>query len=80
MHLSRMRTVRCSGRWGRCLPQCMLGYVYPGEGVCPSACWDMSAWGGCLPQCMLGYVCLGVSAPVHAGIHPPVNRMTDRQV
>ena len=41
----------------------------------------MSAWGclprGCLPR---GGVCWGgVSAPLHAGIHPPpVDRMTDR--
>ena len=76
------------------------GICLPKEGgVCPSACWDMSAQGGgCLSKCMLGYVCSGrgVSvpvhagiclpgwgggfAPVHAGIYPPVNRMTDRQV
>ena len=34
---------------GICLPQCMLGYVCPG-GVCPSACWDMSAGGGAAPH------------------------------
>ena len=33
---------------------------------------------GGLPQYMLGYT--GVSAPMHAGIHTPLNRMTDRQV
>ena len=44
---------------GICLPRrgCL-----PGRGVCPSACWDMSA-GGCLPS---------------ACWDPPVNRMTDR--
>ena len=85
MHSSRMRTDGCSGcpagvcpsagwdmsAWGvsapvhagmclprrGCLPQCMLGYVCLG-GVCPSACWDVPAQEG-------------VSAPVHAGIHPP---------
>ena len=33
---------------------------------------------GGLPQYMLGYT--GVSAPMHAGIRTPLNRMTDRQV
>ena len=58
MHSSRMRTVRCS---------CHLGMgvaaqeVSTQEGVCPGGCLP----GGCLP-------CLGVSAPVHAGIHNPL--------
>ena len=62
MHSSKMRTVRCSGRWvggvsqhtigrmGVCIPVCT------GQGVYPSMHW---AGGvclvGCLPQCMLGY-------------------------
>ena len=38
--------------------------------------------GGCLTRGVSdqGGVCLGVSDPMHAGIHLPVNRMTDRQV
>ena len=36
------------------------GMCLPGGGVCPSACCDMSAG--------------GVSAPVHAGVHPPNHR------
>ena len=68
---------------GVCLPQCMLGYVCPGEDVCPSACWDMSAGVSAPVHAGLGLpldvsasvhagICLsrGVSAPVHAGIHP----------
>ena len=65
------------------------GICLPG-GVCPSACWDMSAQGGVCPS-----ACWDMSAPVYAGIclpkgeclpqcmlgyTPPVNRMTDRQV
>ena len=67
MHSSKMRTICFSGRWGGCLPQCMLGYAWPGASAPVHA-------GICLPR--------GVSGPVHAGIHtaPTVNRMTDRQV
>ena len=39
-----MRTVRCSGRRGGCLPA--------RGGVCPSPCW-VTCLGGCLPQSML---------------------------
>ena len=51
---------------GGCLPRGDGGVCLPG-GICPG----VSAW-GCLPR--------GASAPVHAGIHPPVNRMTDRRL
>ena len=54
-----------------CIPSAAVavgvGGVCPGS-VCP---------GVCVSQYALGR---GVSAPVHAGIHPPVNRMTDRRM
>ena len=55
---------------GRVYPSMHCGGVcpggcLPGEGVAAKGCLP----GGCLPR--------GVSAPVHAGIRPFVNRMTD---
>ena len=75
MHSSRMRTVRCSGRRGGGLPQCMLGYclgvsapVHAGiltGGVCPNACWDTAR---------------GVSGPVHVWIHTPPREQNHRRL
>ena len=71
MHSSRMRTVRCSSRLlggGVCLGGvCLERWVSAqGEGV---FAWEggVSAQRGCLPS-----ACWDT--------HPPVNRMTDRQV
>ena len=63
MHSSRMRTVRCSGRWGEGGPvsQHALGKgAYPSMhwagGCLPGGvCQGVSAQGRCLHQCMLGY-------------------------
>ena len=83
-----MRTVHCSGRRreaGGCLPQCMLGYVCLGEsapvhaGIClPTGVSAPVHAGICLPTGVSAPVHAGIclpmgSAPVHAGIHPPVN-------
>ena len=59
-----------------CIPACTGQGVPAQRGVSAEG---VSAWGclprGCLPT---GCVCpRGVSARVHAGIHPPVGRMTD---
>ena len=56
--------------WGVC-PKCMLEYVCPSGGVCPSACWDMSAQGGVCPSVCWDMSAQGMSAPVHAGICLP---------
>ena len=63
IHFSRMRTARFS---------CRLGGVYVGVSAPGSVCPD-----GCLPR---GTSALGVytPCPLHAGIHPPMNRITDR--
>ena len=69
MHSSRMRTVLCSGRRGG-------DVCCGGGGWC--LLWEVSAVGGvCRGVSAQGGVCQGVSAPVHAGIHTPVNRITD---
>ena len=65
MHSSRVRTARfsCRLRAG--------GGLYVG-GVCPGVCLprDVPAWEEGMPR--------GCTTPLHAGIHPPVNRMTHR--
>ena len=71
MHSSRMRTVRSSSRFYTCLSVILFT---GGGGVCPG---ELSAQGGvsargCLPR--------GVYPSMHWGRHPPVNRMTDRQL
>ena len=66
MHSSRIRTIRSSSR--------LLGGVSASGGVCPggvylgNVCWG---WGVCW-----GYLPGGM----YWGRHPPVNRMTERQV
>ena len=56
MHSSMMRTVRCSGRRGGCLPR---------RGACPGRVWPEGVCsGGC-------GVCLGVYPSMHWGRHPP---------
>ena len=79
MHCSRMRTVCCSGRWGW-LPQCMLGYVCPKGGVCPSACWDMSSQGAVCPSACWDMSAEGGVCPsALTGIHSPCEQ-NDRRL
>ena len=84
MHSSRMRTARFNGhlyRWGGgCLPSwgvsrgVVFACVVSARGVCV---YQHAMGSGCLPlpHCMLGYT---HPLPLHVGIHPPLNRMTDR--
>ena len=75
MHSSRMLTDRFSCRLGGVCPGGCLPRGLFAQGVClGGSAWGLSArgvsafGGGCPPR---GGVCLG-------GVHPPVNRMTDR--
>ena len=63
-HFSRTHIARFSCRLGGGGGVCLGGCVpRGGVGCLPGGCLS----GGCTPP------------PLHAGIHPPVNRMTDRQ-
>ena len=77
MHSSRMRTVRCSGRWGEGggVSQDALG-----RGVCMLACTEQ---GVCIPACTgQGCVCPRVSAQGSlpgGGVHPSLREQNDWQ-
>ena len=69
-----------------CVPPALVA-ISGGRGVCPGGCLSgVSAWGGLTGGYMArrdlpGGDCLGGCTPLlHAGIHPSVNRTTDRQV
>ena len=86
MHSSMMRTVCCSGRWGGCLYQCMLGYTSPAHagihtsspvhvGIHTPPVQCMLGYTLTRAQCMLGYTplpsaCWDTHLPCQVHTHP----------